>query len=514
MIANPQGPRASDDVLPDYALVRVTALAASLLAVPIAVVRTGGRVPAHTPLEDVPVPDSVVAHVDPSIVERSSADLTVFEDPQVAKAAFGLAFHASAPITTTTGLDVGRFSIYDLAPRRLRAPEREILDALAAVAAEEIEVWLAANHLWASERAIAKHQQQIIEDTDVVMAAMREVTAYEDPMAVRPAICRIAVSLSGADAAALYEIGEDDAALIPTAMAGLAWAWVESDLSDRSSAPVRAFVGGKAVLVHEPETLGTTARRPNQTGAEFWQPFAAGGSTGAAVVGLVWVRSTDVSPIRLGRLMDTLAAEAMRAIERADMLVRLEELALTDELTGLPNRRALNEALDRELKRARREGHTVCVAILDLDYFKRYNDALGHLAGDRLLAETSSAWRDALRGGTDVLARFGGEEFVVVLPTTMDVAFETLERMRRTTPSGQTVSVGLASWEPDETVDALLARADAALYAAKAGGRDRIERAVAASRSSGATAQLANRRGFGYPSASGGGQRHGLPPSP
>ena len=281
------------------------------------------------------------------------------------------------------------------------------------------------------------------------------------------------MSLSGADAAALYEINEDDAALIPTATAGLAWAWVESDLGDRSSAPVRAFVGGKAVLVHEADASGTTARNSKQMGAQFWQPFAAGGITGAAVVGLAWMSSTDMSPVRLGRLMDTLAAEAMRAIERADLLVRLEELALTDELTGLPNRRALNEALDRELKRARREGHTVCVGILDLDFFKSYNDALGHLAGDRLLAEASAAWRDALRGGTDVIARFGGEEFVVVLPTTMDVAFETLERMRGRTPSGQTVSVGLASWDPGETVDTLLARADTALYAAKAAGRDR-----------------------------------------
>ena len=121
---------------------------------------------------------------------RTPPTLTVFDDPQSAKAAFRLAFHASAPITISSGRRVGRFSIYDLAPRRMRAPERGILDALAAVAAEEIEVWLAANRVRDSERAIANHQRQIIEDTDVLMAAMREVTAYEDPMAVRPAICR------------------------------------------------------------------------------------------------------------------------------------------------------------------------------------------------------------------------------------------------------------------------------------------------------------------------------------
>ena len=477
MIAHDRPPRDAADALPDEAFVRVTALAASLLAVPVALVRTGEQENGLAPLEDVDIPGSIVAHVDPSILDATADDLTVFDDPQGAKAAFGLAFHASAVVTTTAGRDVGRFSIFDRAPRKMRAPEQRILTALAAVAAEEIEVWLAATRVRDRERAIADYQQRIIEDTDVLMAAMRGVTAYEDPTAVRPAICRIAVSLSGADAAVLYEIGDDDATFIPTATAGLTWAWAESDMGDRSFAPVRAFVSGKAVLVEDAGAFGTSARRPNQPGVQFWQPFAAGGSTGAAVVGLAWASSTDISPVRLGRLMETLAAEAMRAIERADLLVRLEELARTDELTGLPNRRALKEALDRELQRARREGHTVCVGILDLDFFKRYNDALGHLAGDRLLADASTAWRDALRGGTDVLARFGGEEFVVVLPTTMDVAFETLERMRGRTPDGQTVSVGLASWDPDETADELLARADLALYAAKAAGRDRIQRA-------------------------------------
>lgn len=466
-----------DDALPDETFVRVTALAASLLAVPVALVRTGGQVAALAPSEDVDIPGSIVAHVDPSILHANAGDLTVFDDPQGVEAAFGLGFHASAVVTTTAGRDVGRFSIFDRAPRRMRAPEQRILKALAAVAAEEIEVWLAATRVRDRERAIAEDQQRIIEDTDVLMAAMREVTAYEDPTAVRPAICRIAVSLSGADAAALYEIGDDDATFSPTATAGLPWAWAESDMGDRSFPPVRAFVGGKAVLVEDPEALGRSARTPNRAGVQFWQPFAAGGITGAAVVGLGWVDSMDISPVRLARLMETLAAEGMRAIERADLLVRLEELAQTDELTGLPNRRALREALDRELQRARREGHPVCVGILDLDNFKRYNDALGHLAGDRLLVDASTAWRESLRGGTDLLARFGGEEFVVVLPTTMDAAFETLERMRGKTPDGQTVSVGLARWDTHETADELLARADVALYAAKAAGRDRIERA-------------------------------------
>lgn len=478
MIAHEGPPRDGDGPLPEEAFVRVTALAAALLEVPVAVVHTGRPALGAAEPHDADIPGSIVGHVDPDIMIATGNDLTVFDDPRRARSALGLGSHASAPVTTSAGRDIGRFSIFDRAPRVMGAPEQRILDALAAVAAEVVEVWMNASRVRERDRAVADHQQRIIQDTDVLMAAIREVTAYEDPAAVRPAICRIALSLSGADATALYEIADGDTALIPTATAGLPWAWEESDMDDISCAPVRAFVGGKAVLVDAASAAGTSALHAARVGASFWQPFAAGGSTSAAVVGLAWRSSADISPVRLGRLMDTLAAEAMRAIERADLLVRLEERARTDELTGLPNRRALNEALDRELLRARREGHPVCVGILDLDQFKRYNDTLGHLAGDRLLADASTAWREALRGGTDILARFGGEEFVAVLPTTMDIASETLERMRSRTPDGQTVSVGLARWDPGETAEALLARADRALYVAKAAGRDRIERAL------------------------------------
>ena len=90
-------------------------------------------------------------------------------------------------------------------------------------------------------------------------------------------------------------------------------------------------------------------------------------------------------------------------------------MASSDALTGLPNRRALEERMASEMSRARRNGSPLCLAIVDIDLFKSYNDANGHLAGDELLRECAMAWDSELRG-EDTISRFGGEEFVVVLP--------------------------------------------------------------------------------------------------
>ncbi|MGZ4165643.1 MAG: sensor domain-containing diguanylate cyclase [Solirubrobacteraceae bacterium] len=159
---------------------------------------------------------------------------------------------------------------------------------------------------------------------------------------------------------------------------------------------------------------------------------------------------------------------------RHALLRRLETAALTDQLTGLPNRRAWEETLDRELARATRDGHPVCVAVLDLDDFKRYNDQRGHLAGDLLLTQAAESWRAQLRGG-DVLARYGGDEFAALIPgRPLDTALIVVERLRRSTPQGAGCSAGVAVWDGTESALDLFGRADAALYVAKQSGRNRI----------------------------------------
>jgi len=163
----------------------------------------------------------------------------------------------------------------------------------------------------------------------------------------------------------------------------------------------------------------------------------------------------------------------------------LERLAMTDELTGLPNRRHFFSALEKEYARIVRHGHVACLAILDLDFFKRVNDKHGHAAGDEVLKHFAGMLRDHLRN-EDIMGRIGGEEFAVLMPeTNQDGARAMLERMRielsRATLDfiepgfGYAFSAGIAesrtkAWSCKDWLNA----ADSALYQAKADGRNRI----------------------------------------
>lgn len=181
------------------------------------------------------------------------------------------------------------------------------------------------------------------------------------------------------------------------------------------------------------------------------------------------------------RLLDVLTSignqvgQHLNAVhERAEMIARMEQLALTDDLTGLPNRRAWKEELERELARARRGGERFSVVMLDFDHFKAFNDTHGHQAGDELLREAAIRWRRTIRS-SDLIARYGGEEFGLLLPgCPPESGPDVVERVRAAVPVGQTCSAGMASWDGSESAAELVARADAALYHAKRSGRDRI----------------------------------------
>jgi diguanylate cyclase (GGDEF)-like protein len=173
-----------------------------------------------------------------------------------------------------------------------------------------------------------------------------------------------------------------------------------------------------------------------------------------------------------------------RSFELKDAYRRIEELAELDELTGSFNRRCIMRMLDEEIARSVRNGSPCSVALIDLDWFKRINDAFGHPTGDEVLRTFAITMFANIRS-VDRFGRYGGEEFLLILPEMPpDGADRALERLRAIiadldwsafSPGMKvTISAGVATFRPTETPDTLLARADRALYAAKARGRNRI----------------------------------------
>jgi diguanylate cyclase (GGDEF)-like protein len=171
-----------------------------------------------------------------------------------------------------------------------------------------------------------------------------------------------------------------------------------------------------------------------------------------------------------------------------DQNAELERLATTDVLTGLANRRSLFENLEQETYRARRYGAPFSLVLLDVDHFKRINDNWGHAVGDRVLREIARTTHAVLRK-TDIAGRYGGEEFLVLLPDTdLEEATSLAQRLNQkiaqevvtpeqSSPRAVTVSIGVALLAPDESGEELIQRADQALYRAKQSGRNRVEKA-------------------------------------
>ena len=172
----------------------------------------------------------------------------------------------------------------------------------------------------------------------------------------------------------------------------------------------------------------------------------------------------------------------------AEKNAMLEKLSSLDGLTGIANRRRFDEALDQEWRRGRREQHALSLILIDVDYFKRYNDRYGHLRGDDCLRQVATGLAEVVHRPGDLVARYGGEEFVVLLPHTEEAGAATVAEALRAKIEGLaiphalsetaqvvTISLGSATMRPsgDAGAEAVIAAADLALYAAKTGGRNR-----------------------------------------
>lgn len=257
------------------------------------------------------------------------------------------------------------------------------------------------------------------------------------------------------------------------------------------AAPVRPLVLRLCALVHEwtPAVLvGAIAAVGGVAGGAVGLlvagPLSGPGPAGALILALTsGVVAAAVPALLLVFVLDDVArlrAELEEELrERRATEYRLRRLADTDELTGLLNRRAFLARVRTIAALARRYGHPVAVALVDIDRFKTINDRFGHAAGDEALREVAEALRREARA-SDVVARMGGDEFVVLMPMTgLGGARVLAERLRRRlaaeTTHALSVSIGLASARGEGVdVEALLAEADRMLLAAKQAGRDRV----------------------------------------
>jgi diguanylate cyclase (GGDEF)-like protein len=196
----------------------------------------------------------------------------------------------------------------------------------------------------------------------------------------------------------------------------------------------------------------------------------------------------DLAAVRILTVVSGMGLVREQLVRQTD---ELAHAAAVDSLTGMFNRRYLETRLDAEIERSRRTSKLVSLLMLDIDVFKAVNDKLGHQRGDAVLRKVADIVRRSVRA-SDVCTRYGGDEFAVIVPdsngsdTSSEHALQTAERIRSRVEAFQweglglpqnlavTVSVGVAVAEPGEHAEALIGRADQRLYAAKAGGRNRV----------------------------------------
>lgn len=269
--------------------------------------------------------------------------------------------------------------------------------------------------------------------------------------------------------------------------AGIAWAL---DRADTAPWIRTVFQEGKTLHVDDPATdplIRGTLLAQTHSGPLAKVPLAARGN----IVGSVTVDNhrsrTLISPEEV-RILQIIADTASMAVENSRLYMVMRDLSVRDELTGLYNRRHLHERADADIANASRHNLPVSLLLLDLDHFKQLNDLNDHLVGDAALKKVAQVLQDSTRG-IDTVARFGGEEMVIVLPQTgtegaqrvgekLRAAIETTSfRGEKLLPGGKlTVSVGIATYPRDGgTFKELLECADKAMYRAKRNGRNRVE---------------------------------------
>jgi len=317
--------------------------------------------------------------------------------------------------------------------------------------------------------------------TDLWWAAGRDTTEFHRLLAQRLDL-RARLDLAvGSAAAALWELD--------VRSGGFTWEQQAAEVLGVAAGPLPADAAVLAAVAH-PDDAGAVASALQQLGdvgvCEVGLRVGQGaGQRHLSLRGRVLDRDRRGRALRaVGLVLDVTAEKAME-----EQMLRM---VMSDALTGVPNRRAFDQALRGEWRRCTRALDPLSMIMVDIDDFKRFNDTFGHLVGDAALIAVARALAASLHREGDLLARFGGEEFAVVLPGVDEtgallVAEALVEAVRAVTVRQAagwrlTVSVGAASWTPGSargTSMELVDRADRALYAAKAAGKDRAAAATA-----------------------------------
>lgn len=428
------------DTLPEPEFDRITSLVAQLLDMPIALMtlidedrqwfKSAIGIEGSETSRDTAFCAHAIHDRAPLVVPDAHLDERFFDNPYVVGDP-EVRFYAGAPLTTSEGFALGTLCVIDRKPRALTPQQLTLLSSMAAVIVDLVEARLGFRAREMFEKVAALSPDAIY----VLDVAARKVIYRNDKV----------LPLRG------HEGGMVDLAMM------------EQTLHPDDVAGVRAHFGELATLP-DGGVCELTFRSRDDAGAYRWMRARE----------TVFERDESGAPQQiLGVAIDINELEVARA--------RLAELADTDELTGLPNKRALRARLAQlSLEGAR--GRRFAIAVADVDHFKRVNDTYGHAVGDQVLAAVAAVLRANTRA-VDLVGRSGGEEFVVLF-TDVDEAMATTlaERLRIAikaieTPVPVTCSFGVCAntGELASNGDRVLEAADAALYRAKRGGRDRVE---------------------------------------
>jgi diguanylate cyclase (GGDEF)-like protein len=413
-----------------------------------------------------------------------------------AEDARGLAIFQAAILELTLLLGVAGFAmahyVVTLPLRRLAEGARSIADGAydkRIVISTHDELGELASTFNRMAAAVGEKTSRIVALNEIAV----QLTSMQSLRELLDAIMRQGIMLTGAQAACIAFYDQETNRFKEWVTQGLSDHFVKSmnfrpgGMADEAFTTTTTTTVGIHILSNDrPETKHKLSKLTHEEGIQSFicLPLA----THASRLGVVYFYRKDRDfflPDEI-EILNTFAHLAAGAIESTRLQEQTQNLAVTDALTGLPNRRTLDQSLAEELRRAQRYGKSLAVLLLDIDHFKKTNDTYGHQAGDAVLKALAQVFSRQVRD-VDLVVRYGGEEFVFILPETDMVGSKLVaERIRRAVetelirlPEGQeigvTASLGIACYPLcGDTAETLLAHADQALYTAKQEGRNRV----------------------------------------